>query len=259
MGKKDSSKTRVAPIFDELQARDSEGVSWLQRLLSIPTQPGKVATPASVKGSLEVARWADDEQALAPPQSLLRWLVENPSSLAPPKNFGTTSKSTHAKREALLAGDVATRDEALHLIESKPQQTKGWHIFEGLTYPDVYLQTEDVIIVIEGKRTEAGPTTSTQWMPSRHQMLRHLDCAWERRGPRQVYGFFVVEGAQDVIPEVWKDACSATIATNNLEASLPHRAPDERQAIAQAFVRVTSWQEICRVFEIAFGELPDEA
>lgn len=85
MGKKDSSKTRVAPVFDKLQARDAEGSFWIGRLLSTPTRLGAETSGLTVAGFLEVAQWGDDEQALAPPATLLRWLVRNPSSLAPPR------------------------------------------------------------------------------------------------------------------------------------------------------------------------------
>lgn len=38
---------------------------------------------------------------------------------------------------------------------------RGWHVLEGPTYPDVFVETRDALVVVEGKRTEAGPTTST--------------------------------------------------------------------------------------------------
>jgi hypothetical protein len=56
------------------------------------------------------------------------------------------------------------------------------------------IETPDALIVIEGKRTESGATIDTTWLTGRHQIWRHIDAAWEIRGRRQVFGFFIVEG-----------------------------------------------------------------
>jgi hypothetical protein len=105
-----------------------------------------------------------------------------------------TSAATQVKRQAVLNRDPHTIAEALAYLAQPRIPRHAWYIFEGTTRPDVYLETPDVLIVIEGKRTEREPTSHTEWMPRRHQLLRHLDCAWEVRGQRTVLGFFIVEG-----------------------------------------------------------------
>jgi len=115
--------------------------------------------------------------------------------------------------------------------------------------------------VIEGKRTEPFPTLSTKWMPVRHQMLRHLDCAWEIRGKKEVYGFFIVEGDGEAdaydVPQRWIEASKDTISDKALKGSLPHRNPDEIEKITKCFLGITTWQAVCGEFGIDWKSLPD--
>jgi hypothetical protein len=147
----------------------------------------------------------------------------------------------------------------LNLLRDNPAGEK-WHVFEGPTQPDVYIQTPDLILVIEGKRTERGPTVKTTWMPGRHQMLRHMDCAWEIAGRRKVLGFFIVEGENEdgEVPEKWIDFSRQTIAPESIASSLPHRGPEEQQAIASCFIGVTTWQNVCSEFGLDWDALPGQ-
>ena len=149
--------------------------------------------------------------------------------------------------------------EALGLLQYNPTG-ENWHLFEGKTRPDVYIKTPDLIMVIEGKRTERKPTTSTTWMAGRHQMLRHIDCAWEIAGDRKVVGFFIVEeiGTDCQVPAAWIDYAMQTLTPKAITSSLPHRSPEEQAGIASCFAGVTTWQLLCREFNLNFTSLPDE-
>jgi hypothetical protein len=88
-------------------------------------------------------------------------------------------------------------------------------------------------------------------MRDRHQMLRHLDAVWELRGQRQVFGFFIVEGDAEGNPPVqWLRAVRTTVEQRALDKSLPHRSPEERRLIADAFIGATTWQAVCRALWI---------
>lgn len=183
MGQWNSSGTRVAPVFEELLTIDGTGESWLSRLLRL-AEPGLPMLPKI--GILQDWGWGDAERGLPPPRSLLRWLVEHAGALdrdaldkCPPQ--------VRRLRELLIAGDEETRSEALRLLQRETIPSRIWYILEGITYPDVWLRTERALIVIEGKRTEPDITRRTTWMPVRHQMLRHIDAAWEQRGRRTVF------------------------------------------------------------------------
>jgi hypothetical protein len=191
-----------------------------------------------------------NERRLAPPLSLLTWLVNNVKG--PTTDDGWGQGEVRKKREALVRADPAVTAEALARLE-QGRGEPDWAILEGPSQPDVFLETDEVVLVIEGKRTERGPTTATTWMPIRHQMLRHLDGAWEIRGSRAVYGLFIVESdparPRD-IPPVWEDFAKATVSAGALAGSLPHRRAEEQRRIAEAFLGVTTWQAVCARFDI---------
>jgi hypothetical protein len=193
-----------------------------------------------------------------PPTVLLQWLIAC-GRPKPGRPLGT-SALTIAKRTSLVQRDPAVIGEALGLLSQAPIPARAWYVLEGPSQPDVYLETDDTIVVIEGKRTESGPTRTTDWMESRDQMLRHLDCAHASRGARTVLGFMVVEGAGGAsatsVPQPWADAAAETVAAPMLGASLPHRLEAERAAIAESFLGVTTWQAVCAKVGIEFSALP---
>ena len=212
----DSSKTRVAPVFDQLRLRTDD---WVRTLLNLAqhgagTPVGDDVDLAFVRGS-----WGTTEKGIHPPVALLSWLIRN---LVPP----TKPTEINDDRKKLLPRDPATIDQALRLLRSAGTG-RAWHVFEGPTSPDAIIETPGARIVIEGKRTEAGPTTSTTSMAGRHQIWRHIDAAWELRGGLAVFGLFLVEGAparpQDV-PPIWMDAARDTLTQPAIDASFPRRS-----------------------------------
>lgn len=258
MGEYDSSKTRVAPVFDQLYATDQTGHSWLSKLIALPVGGNPVTLPEICSLTIEEVGWGDAEKKLDPPHALLEWLVRHPRQ---PVSGGLSSNPDKAqKRREWIEGSEERRLEALNLLRDN-SSGEDWHLFEGRTQPDVYIQTPDLILVIEGKRTERKPTTSTKWMAGRHQMLRHIDCAWEIAGDRSVIGFFIVEGSGTdcQVPADWIDYAKQTLAPDAVASSLPHRGLKEQKAIASGFVGVTTWQRVCKEFNLDWTMLPDEA
>jgi hypothetical protein len=245
-GRFNSSKTRVAPVFAALRMATQEDPQWIKRLLDLV-----------VGGSTGSGQWRNqdlrvieihhepEERALRPPVALLSWLIRHFKGAAA-KLTGNDDTST--ERRKLLDGDADTISRALGRLREGAVD-RGWHVLEGHTYPDVYVVTTDAVIVIEGKRTEAGATTSTSWMAGRNQMLRHIDAAWEIRGHRSVYGFFVVEGEDGTgVPAKWVHASVNTISSDSLRNSLPHRSVEEQAQIASCFLGATTWQAIVSGF-----------
>jgi hypothetical protein len=251
MGKYNSSEWRVRRIFDALYRRDPTGSSWLPQLLALPERNGRqrLSLKSEELGRIEIAAWSSpkrvgglgfSEAGIPAPDALLRWLVEyveQPKS----KNAWKTSESTQAKRRELIARNLEVQRDALARLSDSSLQDSRWEILEGPSYPDVFLQTPTVILVIEGKFTEARPTTSTTWLSGRHQMLRHIDAAWDQRAGRRVFGCFIVE---DVNAIGWRRASDATVSAEALRSSLPHRTEAERRAIADAFLGITSWKAL---------------
>jgi hypothetical protein len=191
------------------------------------TSPKSATNPSGLK-----------EKALPAPRELLEWLIlhVDPDKTKP---SGTPSEAKQ-KRELLGKRDEATQAEARELV-SKGSRARAWQNLEGASYPDVYLRTNRAVVVVEGKFTERAPTTNSTWMNVRHQMLRHIDAAWDTRGRRSVFGFFVVE---DTSAPGWANAVKQTIAPEALQDSLPHRSPAARASIAEAFLGITTWEQV---------------
>jgi hypothetical protein len=124
------------------------------------------------------------------------------------------------------------------------------------------LISHDAVVVIEGKRTEPSATTDTKWLKGRHQMWRHLDAAWEVRGRRAVYGFFIVESDADSVdgsvPESWRNAATACLTPDALRSSFPHRSENEVEAISRCYLGIATWRQVCDRFGLDWLALPND-
>jgi hypothetical protein len=255
MGIYDSSRTRVVPVFDTLMDRDSSAETWLLPLLRLGSRSADRLLGV-VAGALipnHPRWWGKNERRLQPPKALLRWLAGHLSAPASDDLWG--GPATRAKREHLVARDPSTISEALRLLEG-PFASRVWYVLEGRSQPDACLETDALVVVIEGKRTEGKATTVTTWMPARSQMLRHMDAAWDIRGAKRVLGLMIVEGqgaAEAVMPtEHWLIQANEQVLPRTLADSLPHRSAKERDQIADAFLGVTTWQRVCAEFGIGW-------
>ena len=103
MGDKDSSKTRVQPVFDQLLKGDCRGEGWLRRLLQLPQRFDGVSVPIpDHPGTLKTCAWHPKEQTLRPPIALLRYLVERESARTGPPS------SVRPRRPASPSGIVSS-------------------------------------------------------------------------------------------------------------------------------------------------------
>jgi hypothetical protein len=249
---RDSSITRVAPLLNLGRSRGD----WVKELLSSADCGHSLPTSAlATIRDPEPARcyWSPREKALHPPVTLLQWLILNMT--APKKGWGSSSAAE--RRRALVAKDPTEIQAALAELNRKPRG-RGWHILEGASYPDAYAENDEYVLVIEGKRTERGPTVRTTWMEGRHQMWRHLDAAWEVRGTRRVIGVTVVEGSYDgSIPAQYREYARNLQTAEALQQSLPHRDLNEREQIRECFAGVTTWQRLAARFGANPRELPE--
>ncbi len=255
MGALNSSKTRVAPVFSQLFARDPSGKSWVRQLLSLGARSGTSVIPTDLGTLLSDKHpsWGDKEKPLAPPKSLLEHLVDTVSEqqVEASGDSGTTLEN----RRKLSRNEEGMREAALEKISRLPlnrRTPRTWYIFEGDSFPDACLQTDKAIIVIEGKRTEPMCTTKTKWMPNRSQLLRHMDAALEIAGDRLVYGLLIVEDSDKKSLREWEIELDLQLAPRNVEESLPHRTESERRKILGGVLGVASWQSVCSEFGLPF-------
>jgi hypothetical protein len=251
VGQYNSSKTRVAPVFEALFTGDPSGRTWLSKLLRLGSRSAVLApnfNPGALPGN-HPHWWGTNERGLQPPRDLLCWLVSNAH---PPTSMSLWGKAeSREKREKLVVRDQETIAEALRLLAG-PIKQRVWYVLEGVSRPDACLEAERALLVVEGKRTERKPTSSTTWMLNRSQMLRHMDAAWEVRDTRAVVGMMIVEGSEGqeaLEPSAyWIDEAQKLMSPAVLSASLPHRTLAEQKEIAAGFLGVTTWQQVCRTF-----------
>jgi hypothetical protein len=248
MGIYDSSRTRVVPVFDALMDRDPSGRTWLVPLLHLGSRSvGRLeaVTPTALRAG-HPRWWGKNERRLDPPKLLLRWLVGN--ACAPASDALWGGPATRAKRKRLVARDAVTIEQALHLLETSAA-SRRWYVLEGQSQPDACLETDALLVVIEGKRTEREATAVTTWMRSRSQMLRHMDAAWDISDGKRVFGLMIVEGhggADAITPtDHWLTQANNQVLERTLTESLPHRSSAERSQLANGFLGVTTWQKVC--------------
>ena len=259
MGRYDSSRTRVAPVFDALMDRDDTGGSWLPALLRSASHADRAPLPEDVGPLLpnHPRWWGKRERRLNPPLSLLEHLVRNVDEAAVQRSRGR--EAVRVKRGLLAKKDAETIAEALDLLH-RGRTTRGWHVLEGRSAPDAFLETDRIVLVVEGKRTERACTTTTTWMKDRSQLLRHMDAASEISNGRPVLGLLVVEGdgAGGFTPSShWVEQVDMQLSPKMVDRSLPHRAPHEGRTLAQGVLGVVTWQRVCRDFGIAWPPVAD--
>jgi hypothetical protein len=256
MGKFNSSTTRVVPVFDALFKRDPTAASWLKQLLDLgssnvaaPENPGRLV-PAHERW------WGKKERRLQPPLALLEWLVEN---ITPAAIAASDQSEAARKRRLLASGDESTLRDAIRGLRSGKTH-RMWYTLEGRSAPDAFVETDQIVLVVEGKRTEASCTTKTTWMTERSQLLRHMDAALEISGDRQVFGLLLVEGdpADPMTPsKFWRDQARSQISDPLVASSLPHRTVTERDRIVSGVLGAATWQRVCSVFGIPWPPAPD--
>lgn len=261
LGKHDSSKTRVVPVFNHLLELDRTGVAWLDRLIRIGSRIDLTTVPVELgQVTNSLPSWGKgNEEPLPAPNELHEWLVGNITLEAVIEN--PVSEESQEKREALAAGDPEVLSEALYCLSRVPAGKvlrAKWYIFEGPSKPDAFIVTDNVILVIEGKRKDSL-ATRTKWMEYRPQLIRHMDGAMAIAGGRTVLSLLLVEGKSDdpmTVPVKWTRELEKHFQPDMLALSLPHRSDEERQLIVNGVLGIATWQRVCNEFSIRWPPAP---
>ena len=123
---------------------------------------------------------------------------------------------------------------------------RAWWAFEGFTSVDCWLETDDTILLIEGKRKESL-SKSTKWYPARNQLVRNLEAVSEAAGAK-AFGVLLIAESKSEIPQV---------VLQLLENSLPHLSDNERSALGEHYLGGTTWRNVCEATGLDFEMLPD--
>ncbi len=269
-----SSLTRVYPFFGRLIEQDPSGLSWLPRILQLTIESIPQAVPLpehlgsllaavvkkrTISGNALKYHGVETidlpgcfEKSIPPSYRFLKWLIEHPKYLTWPNNGKTHfSGKTQTKREELLGWhgvekQSAAQSEALAGLEwNGAERAHGkWWSFEGDTSVDCFLETENFILLIEGKRTEPL-STSVNWYPGRNQLVRNLEVAQELTERKR---FAVLVIAEEII---------GSLSQEVIITSLPHFSPGERQALLQHYLGCLTWQQVCNTVNIPYESLPN--
>jgi hypothetical protein len=258
MGSKDSSLTRVQPFFNQLLDRDPSGKSWLTLLLDAAPRRRDVQPqePLGQPGRLEPSlteprpplRRSCFEHEARPSAAFLEWLIKHPEALHWPRgSAGEFGAETTERRERLRDGDPAAQDQALTELAARTpaRSARQWWAFEGITKVDCWLETENLVLFVEGKRTEKLSKV-TAWFPRRDQLTRNLDLVGQAMPGKPGYVLLATEVSVEEPSE------------DELAAAAPHLGERATEVLLDRYLGQLSWRDLCAATGIDFSTLPNE-
>jgi hypothetical protein len=267
---KNSSITRVRPVFQQLIRHDPSGETWISKLMEITGNDAELANnPGKILPELVQTRPYQDkvlkrfgieqinlencfEYSVAPPERFLRWLIMHPERMTWPQGRnGQFGAATQYKREALfgklgIEEQSRVQEEALAELDRLgcTGSKRKWWAFEGFTEVDCFLETNQMLLLIEGKRTETL-SGSTAWYPGRNQLLRNLETAQALAGEKS---FAVIVATEELIEP---------ISEVEIGSSLPHFSSVEREDLMKHYLGCVTWENICEATGLDFTQLPN--
>jgi len=244
MGKYDSTKTRVTPLFNFI---NSDPIK-LNTFFSVF---GKIIS--CEKNSKVKIYYGENEAKIQASKSMLIWMLENPKKLNRPNDHGENDRnsSTFKKRELLFSGDSETLAEAIDSINKMPKDAKiKWYILEGKTSPDIYIETEDAIFIGEAKRTEKKITTKTRWLKNRDQLIRHIDSQLDQ--PKKIYSFYLLE--KKYFEKYYKHSMQKYYDEDYFKSNLEHRNDELIDRAFNSFIGIAFWEDLSELFKLDFPD-----
>lgn len=251
-----SSKTRVAPAFSKIMKNPGPFFELLSHECNIDCSPStKIRTIMFAgKSSKEPC-----EKQLPPRPEYLKELLMNFSQNTYLSKLKGNTDATSLRRLALANKKTCATElnKALELIDKLDlgKSPNAWYVLEGSTKPDVFIETDTFILVVEGKRTEHGPEIGTTWDPKRHQMIRHIEGALQyaschsANNPKSVYAIYIVEESS-----LDKYNWNMYAAQDNKPYidSLPHlykKSPEKFSEVKKAFKGTLTWQQLWSAYK----------
>ncbi len=241
--------TRVQPFCSALFSRDASGRSWLadllratpngvRRLGPLADHPGYLLTSLAVPGAR--GRLACFEYPAAPSRELLLWLVDHPGELTWPVDAGH-SVETERLRHALIDDHPSgvrarAQERARERARTASPFASDWWRFETVSLLDCVLITDELVITVEGRRTEP-PGPATPWYPQRSRLVRNIEAAGQIAQGR-AWGSVLI--SDEPLP-----AGSAEAVAASLPAGAPHLVPDERLEFESAYLGNFTWRQAC--------------
>ncbi len=259
MGVNNSMVTRVVPAFDfitgkteNLHAVASDNLKKFFNLFNVSDEQNEIEIFDFSK-ILDIS-YGKNEKKLAPPRILLDWAVEQMYNSENDENKAKTVNIPHGNndkgetlllRKRLANGEKDVYDEAKKKLTDVNIPYNAWYIFEGLSSPDIYIETNSHIFVGEAKRTEPILTTKTTWLKHRDQLIRHIDAVIDTGKIIRSFFIFEKKNFDDnkffQIMDRYKDY-------EYYRKSLPHRTDPEIKKIMDTYIGYIFWEKIQKTF-----------
>lgn len=127
---------------------------------------------------------------------------------------------------------MITRDDGLKALARYGARgsRRKWWAFEGFTSVDCFLETDSLIVLIEGKRTE-GVSAATDWFIRRNQIVRNVEVARSLARGKDFAVLVCAEGKIELTDQDW---------TN----SLPHLSLPEVDILKEHYLGWTTWSAV---------------
>jgi hypothetical protein len=126
---------------------------------------------------------------------------------------------------------------------------RKWWAFEGFTEVDCVLETDCLLLFIEGKRTEAL-ASSTDWYPERSQLVRNLEAVRE-----------VAKGRTAAVLLVTQEPVADEITADSLPRACLISTRPSGKAVVAGYLGQTTWEQLGKVVSerlgVSFQPLPD--
>lgn len=242
MGKYNSSTYRIKPLMKRIE-NNMKNFEKFTEIVNI----GILSNPTEY--CYADAETGKTEKALKPTKTHLSGLVKYLFGKGA-DNYSISGKN----RIEMFNGNSEKRDLAITEIEnnynSLPQ--KAWYIFEGYTYPDLYIEGKDYIIICEGKWTESHITTETTYLKNandeyRNQMVRHIQGALNSAKDKKVIAFYIVDENCGYLDDLSKEAFAKQIEKETISLSY-----SEKYDVISSYYGYITWQNISEVLGIKF-------
>jgi hypothetical protein len=160
------------------------------------------------------------------------------------KSAKPTPKEIAATRECARQKARAALEENYDKLSPT---SRKWYVFEGHTYPDIFIEGDDFVIVGEGKLTEKSITTTTTYLNKkgeRSQIVRHIQGALNYAQPRnkKVYAFYIVNKGCGYEEDLTEESFIKQLENEAVELDAP-----EKKQIIDAYLGYTTWAEIEKI------------
>ena len=246
MGEKNSSDTRVRPLGVAI----TNNHALLSKLLSLVKADGNVGDFENKKVFYTDTENEKKEKSLPPTpvhlMAIIDKIVSDNKFREIVKNLDKSTSKNNGLRKKIFNPDEKTIKKAEEKI--KDGKRPLWCKFEGNSRPDLFIENDKYIVLVEGKRTEPKLTDSTSYLEHRSQMVRHIENAlYYGKGKKKVIAFYIIEKGCG-----YKEDCKKDHFEKVLDEETIKKDSVTKTKILDSFYGYTTWDEIEEKLHIRF-------